>query len=205
MATYILATLTNGTQVVSSFDKVAFGSGGYVGEVVTQRKAFNAWTITGTTHPTSGEPLISRSRRMILPHNILDLTEVQPACGMEDPTVHGYDPANFVPVSSHPKNALGYHTFTADDLPEGAAAGTEYPIRREDDGHLRRYVILTWAENVDEQVRHYLDPEPVDEFGGSDDRFADEAGDDWDGGDDEAGDEDLGDDDLLPGDADDDE
>lgn len=139
MKTYIKATLVDGTTVVSEFSKMGTGFG-YMHQVAAGRP-FNAWRTVAGAHPASGEVL-----------NIRELVVI-PSARIVSLNVCNADGSMVVTV---PRGECGRYRFPTENVPEGGAAGIDYPIRR-DPVTLRRYVVLDAASNV----IHNLDAAPV--------------------------------------------
>jgi hypothetical protein len=152
MRKFLLATLANGTAVVGEFDDLGGTGQGYATQVFALAKPFNAWRVTGTQHPASGEAVKVRTRVMYGGHQIVSIQQVKPKTES-----HGYDPQNFEPVEEIQRGQYGVWTAPAENTPDGARAGLDYPIHRESTD-LRRYVILTAAgPDGTGEVRHYID------------------------------------------------
>lgn len=154
---FLLATLENGTKLVSEFSKLGKVEK-YANQVFTGYKPFNAWRVTGTVNPANGEKALIRTRDMINGKLIVSLAEVEPTT--ED---HNLDPANFRPVAHMQKGTFGTFKVPAENTPEGLTAGAEYQIHM-DEASRRKYVVARAAiEGADpttaegQEVRHYLD------------------------------------------------
>lgn len=147
---YVRIETRDGEVLISEFQKLK-GIRKLSADVMAGRKAFPVWKPVAETHPVSGEPVSVRRRIFLNGDTIARMETVQPLDGMEDD--HNFDPDNFVPEPIIKRGEAGL--WTCPENIEGGVVGVEYPIHRDTDH--RRYVILTWAEEESEQVRHYLD------------------------------------------------
>ena len=153
---FVRALMTDGTQVVSSFEKLQ-GIRKLSADVLGNRKAFPVWRVVGTTHPVSGEPCLTRTRQFVSGRMIAHMEVVEPTTEN-----HEYDPTNFAAVVEVQRGDAGRMLFTEDmDAVEGITVGVEYPLHRDPDG--RRFVVVTSnSAEGEEDVRHYIDEEAVD-------------------------------------------
>ncbi len=153
---YVRAKMTDGTEVVSSFERLQ-GIRKLSADVLGNRKAFPVWRVVDTTHPVSGEPCLTRTRQFVSGRMIAHMEVVTPTT--ED---HEYNPDNFEPVVEVQRGDAGRMLFTEDmDAVEGITVGVEYPLHRAPDG--RRFVIVTSNSGEgEEDVLHYIDDEAVD-------------------------------------------
>jgi hypothetical protein len=154
---YLMAQLKDGTKVVSEFSKLAKVQR-YVTYVFQGVKPFNAWKVSGDSHPVSGEQVLMRERTMYNGRDILSIVQVRPTT-----EEHGYEPENFEPVSSMQKGGRGVYTVPEQGGPEGIEAGTQFP-RHRDPRSFRDYIVLREADPEAEphteeagQHRFYLD------------------------------------------------
>jgi hypothetical protein len=159
---FLMATLNDGTQVVSAFENLGGTGQGYATQVFARVKPFNAWKNVGNTHPHSGEPVKIRTRVMYSGAEIRSISQVKPIAGREES--HGYEPENFEAVSEMQHGRYGMYVAPSENTPVGAVAGAEYPIHREEDS-FRRFVILRVATADTVEVRHWLDAQPVEGAG----------------------------------------
>jgi hypothetical protein len=158
---FLRATLDTGEQVVSEFANLAGSGQGYATQVFAGVKPFNAWRVVSGRHPVSGEEVLVRARTMYSGRRIQTIQQVKPIAGREQN--HGYAADAFEAVLEVQHGQYGMWVAPSENTPEGAVAGTEYPIHR-DSPDFRRYVILRVAgepaaiggEPVPE-LRHYID------------------------------------------------
>ncbi|HEX5097244.1 MAG TPA: hypothetical protein VFX21_14555 [Acidimicrobiia bacterium] len=159
---YALATLNDGTKIVTEFEKLK-GIRQLAADVFSGKKGFPVWRKVSDVHPISGEPgVLTRRREFISGSVITRLEVVKPKPGFESEDLHQMMPEFFEPdaiMSNLDRNGLWTAPTAQEDLVAGATPGAQYPLHRDPDQ--RRYVILTWNEDPAAQVRHYLDAERV--------------------------------------------
>jgi hypothetical protein len=153
---FVKAKLEGGESVIVEFEKLK-GIRQLSADVMGGRKAFPIWRKVADRHPVSNEPVLVRTRTFIRGDQITEMEVVKPIAGEEE--THEFRPEAFESMVLVRSNDVhGNWTAPAGEgAVVGAQAGAEYPIHRGEDH--RRYVILAWDEQENEQVRHYLDAE----------------------------------------------
>jgi hypothetical protein len=138
MYMFVRATLNDGSQFVSEFDRLN-GIRNLASNVFSGRRPFPIWRVTSTEHPFSFEPTLLRTREFVNGKMLRSLQVVEPIA--DD---HGYDPLLFRPITRVSNGTAGTYRFTPETMPEGVDADVspdiDYPCHRHPDG--RRFVIL---------------------------------------------------------------
>jgi hypothetical protein len=170
--TYLKATLKDGTNVVSSYEKLT-NVQKYAATIFARMNVFNAWELVSRTHPTSGEACLVRRRRMISGDQITEIERVVP---ISFESANRTRPANTVPMTAEAyENAIANYdpnVFTSaleiqagdgglwiaptENTPAGAVAGQRYPVHVETQT-LARFVILHVATDTAPEVRFQLE------------------------------------------------
>jgi len=153
---FVRATLNDGSQFVSEFDRLN-GIRNLASNVFSGRRPFPIWRVTSTEHPFSFEPTLLRTREFVNGKMLRSLQVVEPIA--DD---HGYDPLLFRPITRVSNGTAGTYRFTPETMPEGVDADVspdiDYPCHRHPDG--RRFVILKMGARSDEaNVEYFLDAE----------------------------------------------
>jgi hypothetical protein len=161
---FLQATLLSGVAVVSEFENLGGSGQGYATQVFACVKPFNAWRKVGSVHPQSGETVAIRTRVMYSGAQIASIAQVKPKAGFEE--THEFQPENFEPVAEMRHGRHGMYVAPSEATPNGAVAGAEYPVHRQD-SDFRRYVILRAATATTPELRHWIDAEVAGGEGGA--------------------------------------
>jgi hypothetical protein len=172
--TFLRATLKDGSQIVSSFEKLA-NVQKYAAQIFARINVFNAWELVARVHPTSGEPCLVRRRRMISGDQITEIERVVPisleafraiprmggdrivmAVESYEEAIANYDPTVFESALEIQAGDGGIWIAPLENAPTGAVAGQRYPVHV-DTASLGRFVILHVATEANPEVRFNLE------------------------------------------------
>jgi hypothetical protein len=160
---FLMATLDDGRQVISEFDKLSKVQQ-YAQKVFSGTDTFNAWKVVSRVHPASGEAVLIREREVISGRHIVSVQQVVPKSDLTVP--HDYEPSRFQPALVTKEGEHGLWRVPASTVIERegviATPDVDYPVHR-DPRYLRDYVILRAGNEGDgiEEVRYYTDDRPA--------------------------------------------